>query len=58
MSFLTAISVLFLPETHNRPLPQTIKEIESWTRTVYIKSSKDKDTPLHEKADDPQIEEL
>ena len=34
MSILGAILVLFLPETLGRPLPQTIRQVEQWTRTL------------------------
>ena len=34
VSISTGIMALFLPETLGRPLPQTIEEIENWTRTV------------------------
>jgi hypothetical protein len=32
VALVTGVMALFLPETLNRPLPETIEEIESWTR--------------------------
>ena len=34
MSILASILVLFLTETLGRPLPQTIREVEQWTRNL------------------------
>ena len=34
MSILAAILTLFLTETLGRPLPQTIREVEQWTRNL------------------------
>ena len=34
MTFVTGLMALLLPETLNRPLPETIQEIESWTRSL------------------------
>jgi hypothetical protein len=33
VAMVTGGMALLLPETLNRPLPQTIEEIESWTRS-------------------------
>lgn len=32
MTLLGAVLVVFLPETHNAPLPQTIRDIEQWRK--------------------------
>ena len=34
MAILGAILSFFLPETLGRPLPQTIHEVEQWSRTL------------------------
>jgi len=34
VTFVTGLIALLLPETLNRPLPETIEEIESWTRSL------------------------
>jgi len=34
VTFVTGLMALLLPETLNRPLPETIEEIESWTRSA------------------------
>jgi len=34
VTFVTGLMALLLPETLNRPLPETIEEIESWTRSL------------------------
>ena len=34
VAFATALLALLLPETLNRPLPETVKEVESWTRSL------------------------
>ena len=34
VSITTGLMALLLPETLNRPLPDTIEEIESWTRAL------------------------
>ena len=34
VSIVTGLMALLLPETLDRPLPETIEEIESWKRTV------------------------
>jgi len=34
LTFVTGLMALLLPETLNRPLPETIEEIESWTRSL------------------------
>ena len=34
MCLIAAIMTLLLPETLGRPLPQTIEEVERWTRTL------------------------
>ena len=34
VTFITGLMALLLPETLNRPLPETIEEIESWTRSL------------------------
>lgn len=34
MCVIAAVITLMLPETLGRPLPQTIKEVENWTRTL------------------------
>ena len=34
MCIISAILVLILPETLGRPLPQTIREVERWSRTL------------------------
>ncbi len=34
VSITTGIMALLLPETLNRPLPDTIEEIEGWTRAL------------------------
>jgi len=39
LAFVTGLLALVLPETLNRPLPETIKEIESWTRSIPPASS-------------------
>ena len=33
VAIVTGVMALLLPETLNRPLPETIEEIESWTRS-------------------------
>jgi len=33
VAMVTGAMALLLPETLNRPLPETIEEIESWTRS-------------------------
>lgn len=49
LSFLAALLVLILPETHKRPLPNTIEEVESWTRTVAVNKNPDQnETTLQE----------
>ena len=35
LAFVTGLLALLLPETLNRPLPETIKEVESWTRSLH-----------------------
>ena len=34
LAVVTGILALLLPETLNRPLPETIREVESWTRSL------------------------
>lgn len=34
LAIVTGIFALVLPETLNRPLPETVKEVESWTRSL------------------------
>ena len=34
VTLVTGLMALLLPETLNRPLPETIEEIESWTRSL------------------------
>ncbi len=34
LCLIAAIFTLLLPETLGRPLPQTIEEVEQWTRTL------------------------
>jgi len=34
VTFVTGLMALLLPETLNRPLPETIEEIENWTRSL------------------------
>jgi len=34
VAIVTGLLALLLPETLNRPLPETIKEVESWTRSI------------------------
>jgi len=34
LAIVTGVMALLLPETLNRPLPETIKEVESWTRSL------------------------
>jgi len=34
LALVTGVLALVLPETLNRPLPETVKEVESWTRSI------------------------
>ena len=34
VAIVTGLLALLLPETLNRPLPETIKEVEYWTRSL------------------------
>ena len=34
IAMVTGVLALLLPETLNRPLPETIDEIETWTRSA------------------------
>jgi len=34
LAVVTGILALLLPETLNRPLPETVKEVENWTRSL------------------------
>ena len=34
VSIVTGLMALLLPETLDRPLPETIEEIETWQRTI------------------------
>jgi len=34
VAVVTGVLALLLPETLNRPLPETVKEVESWTRSL------------------------
>jgi len=38
VAIATGVLPLFLPETVNRPLPETIKEVESWSRSLKLPS--------------------
>ncbi|ESN92519.1 hypothetical protein HELRODRAFT_181394 [Helobdella robusta] len=40
MSILSAVLVMFLPETNHRPLPETIEEIEAWRHVPAVSMKK------------------
>jgi len=49
LSILAGLLVIFLPETHNRPLPQTIEDIENWSKTPTV-------APVASKSADHELE--
>ena len=40
LTIVGGILIFFLPETHRRPLPVTIEEVENMTKTIVSKPAK------------------
>ena len=56
-SISTGLLALLLPETLNRPLPDTIEEIESWSRTLPKDDCVDHEAQFQTTGDEENVED-